>query len=73
MSYNGLGRRENVFMTAQKLTESLKRLVGENHIRVFASALDTFEYVVFNYSRTPAFVPVSLQQEMQQALEMRAT
>lgn len=40
MTYNGLGRRENAVMTAEKLTDTLKRLLGETHIRVFVIALD---------------------------------
>ncbi|KAJ5119213.1 hypothetical protein N7526_010850 [Penicillium atrosanguineum] len=44
MAYNCLSRRENAILTAQNLTESLKRLLGDNHIRVFAAALDTLEY-----------------------------
>lgn len=70
MAYNGLSRRENAIMTAQTLTESLKRLLGDNHIRVFAAALDTLEYVIYNHDDRSAFVPVSLQPDLQRALSI---
>ena len=71
MAYNNLNRRENAIMTAEKLTETLKRLLGENHIRVFASALDMLEYVIYNHaSESTALVTMHLQADVQRALEM---
>ncbi|KAJ6112263.1 hypothetical protein N7523_008324 [Penicillium sp. IBT 18751x] len=70
MAYNLLSRRENAVLTAQNLTESLKRLLGDNHIRVFAAALDTLEYVIYNHTESSVYLPISLQPDVQQALEM---
>lgn len=70
-AYHSLGRRENAIVAAEKLTETLKRLLGETHIRVFASALDTLEYIISNQSgdRTTLIV-MQFQPEVQQAVEM---
>jgi tetratricopeptide (TPR) repeat protein len=70
MAYNGLVRRKNAILIAEKLTESLKHLLGDNHIRVYSSVLDTLEYVIYNHSETSAYIPLSLQPELQQAMEL---
>lgn len=70
MAYNGLGRRENAITTAEKLTQSLEHLLGGNHIRAFGSTLDLLEYVLYNHSETTALVPISLQTDVQSALEL---
>ncbi|OQD97009.1 hypothetical protein PENVUL_c086G00495 [Penicillium vulpinum] len=71
MTYNALGRRENAVATGEKLTDTLKRLLGETHIRVFASALDTLEYIVSNQSgNTTTLIVMRFQPDVQQAVEM---
>ncbi|KAJ5815793.1 hypothetical protein N7447_008026 [Penicillium robsamsonii] len=71
MTYNALGRRENAVMTAEKLTDSLKRLLGETHIRVFGSVLDGLEYIISNQSgNATTLIVMRFQPDVQQALEM---
>ncbi|KAJ5668626.1 uncharacterized protein N7477_007196 [Penicillium maclennaniae] len=70
MAYNCLSPRENAVVTAQNLTESLKRLLGDNHVRIFAAALDTLEYVIYNHTESSVYLSISLQPDLQQALEM---
>jgi tetratricopeptide (TPR) repeat protein len=73
MTYNALGRRENAVMTAEKLTDSLKRLLGETHIRVFNSVLDGLEYIVSNQSgNATTLIVMRFQPDVQQALEVLA-
>ncbi|KAJ6034066.1 hypothetical protein N7499_010222 [Penicillium canescens] len=70
-AYHSLGRRENAVMAAEKLTETLKRLLGETHIRVFASALDTLEYIISNQSGDRnTLITMRFQPDVQQAVEM---
>ncbi|OQD89520.1 hypothetical protein PENANT_c002G03865 [Penicillium antarcticum] len=70
-TYHSLGRRENAIMAAEKLTETLKRLLGETHIRVFASALDTLEYIISNQSGDRnTLIAMRFQPDVQQAVEM---
>ncbi|KAK4861847.1 hypothetical protein LT330_003882 [Penicillium expansum] len=71
MTYNALGRRQNAVMTAEKLTDTLKRLVGETHIRVFGSALDTLEYIVSNQSGDAnTLIVLRFQPDVKRAVEM---
>lgn len=71
MTYNALGRREKAVMSAEKLTSTLKTLLGETHIRVFASALDTLEYVTCNQAGdSTTLVVMRFQPEVQHAVEM---
>lgn len=70
IAYNNLNRRDNAIMTAEKLIESLKRLLGENHIRVFAAGLDMLEYVIYNHSGAEALVSMRFKTDVQKALEM---
>ncbi|KAG0153596.1 hypothetical protein PDIDSM_2250 [Penicillium digitatum] len=69
--YNALGRRQNAVMTAEKLTDTLKRLLGETHIRVFGSVLDTLEYIVSNQSGDAnTLIVMRFQPDVQRAVEM---
>ncbi|CAG7945963.1 unnamed protein product [Penicillium nalgiovense] len=71
MTYNALGRRENAVMTAEKLTDTLKRLLGETHIRVFGSVLDALEYIVSNQSGdATTLIVMRFQPDVQRAAEM---
>ncbi|KAJ5360988.1 Tetratricopeptide-like helical, partial [Penicillium brevicompactum] len=71
MTYNAMGRREKAVMTAEKLTNSLKNLLGETHIRVFSSALNTLDYVVSNQAGdSTTLIVMRFQQDVQQAVEM---
>ncbi|KAJ5286574.1 hypothetical protein N7524_001880 [Penicillium chrysogenum] len=71
MTYNALGRRENAVMTAEKLTDTLKRLLGETHIRVFASVLDGLEYIISNQSGdATTLIVMRFQPDVQRAAEM---
>ncbi|KAE8153121.1 lipa and NB-ARC domain protein [Aspergillus avenaceus] len=49
-AYSTLERRDEGIATALKRIESLKRLLGENHIKTFLSALDMVELVVAKLS-----------------------
>ena len=71
MTYSALGRRENAVMTAEKLTDTLKRLLGETHIRVFGSVLDALEYIVSNQSGdATTLIVMRFQPQVQRAVEM---
>lgn len=71
LTYNALGRRENAVMTSEKLTQTLTRLFGETHIRVFASALDTLEYIISNQSGDAStLITMRFQPDVQRAVEM---
>ncbi|CAI7659486.1 unnamed protein product [Penicillium glandicola] len=71
MTYNALGRRENAVMTAEKLTDTLKRLLGETHIRVFGSALDALEYIISNQSgNATTLIIMRFQPDVQRAVEI---
>ncbi|KAJ5481268.1 Tetratricopeptide-like helical [Penicillium sp. IBT 31633x] len=71
VSYNCLRRRENAIMTSEKLTETLKRLLGETHIRVFGAQLDTLDYVVNNQSGDiSSLIVMRFQPDMQRAVEL---
>ncbi|KAF3013601.1 hypothetical protein E8E15_001425 [Penicillium rubens] len=71
MTYNALGRRENAVMTAEKLTDTLKRLLGETHIRVFGSVLDGLEYIISNQSGdATTLIVMRFQPDVQRAAEM---
>ncbi|KAJ5956508.1 hypothetical protein N7501_010787, partial [Penicillium viridicatum] len=71
ITYNALGRRQNAVMTAEKLTDTLKRLLGETHIRVFGSVLDTLEYIVSNQSGdATTLIDMRFQPDVQRAVEM---
>jgi tetratricopeptide (TPR) repeat protein len=71
LTYNSLGRREKAVMTSEKLTSTLKNLLGETHIRVFSSALSTLEYVISNQGGdSNALIVMRFQPEVQQAVEM---
>ncbi|KAJ5793415.1 Tetratricopeptide-like helical [Penicillium paradoxum] len=71
MTYNALGRRDNAVMTAEKLTESLKRLLGETHIRVFSAALDTLDYIISNQAGdATTLIVMRFQPDVQRAVEM---
>lgn len=49
-AYSSVERREEGIATAEKRTESLKRLLGENHIKTYAAVLDTIELIVAKLS-----------------------
>ncbi|KNG89709.1 LipA and NB-ARC domain protein [Aspergillus nomiae NRRL 13137] len=49
-AYSSVERRDEGIATAKKRTESLKRLLGENHIKTYASVLDTIELIVAKLS-----------------------
>lgn len=71
MTYNALGRRENAVVTAEKLTDTLKRLLGETHIRVFGSVLDGLEYIISNQSGdATTLIVMRFQPDVQRAAEM---
>ncbi|CAI7635986.1 unnamed protein product [Penicillium viridicatum] len=71
ITYNALGRRQNAVMTAEKLTDTLKRLLGETHIRVFGSVLDALEYIVSNQSGdATSLIYMRFQPDVQRAVEM---
>lgn len=71
MTYNAMGRREKAVMTAEKLTNTLKTLLGETHIRVFSSALNALDYVVSNQAGdSTTLIVMRFQQDVQQAVEM---
>lgn len=71
MAQNFLNHRENAIMTVEKLIESLKRLLGENHIRVFAAGLDMLWYVISDNGReAEALITMQFQGDVQKALEM---
>ncbi|KAJ5288889.1 hypothetical protein N7478_001919 [Penicillium angulare] len=70
IAYNGLNRRENALTTAEKIAETYKRLLGENHIRVFCAVLDTLEWVLFNHENTTYIVSLRyLPPDIQQAVD----
>ncbi|KAJ5769532.1 hypothetical protein N7520_004091 [Penicillium odoratum] len=69
MAYNGLNRRENALMTAEKIAETYKRLLGENHIRVFAAILDTLEWILYNHT-DGTYVTFNLPSDVQEAVNM---
>ncbi|KAJ5135003.1 uncharacterized protein N7515_004281 [Penicillium bovifimosum] len=71
LAYNALGRREHAVMTAEKLTESLKRLLGDTHIRVFGSVLDTLEYIINNQAGdSTSLIVMRFQPDVQRAIEI---
>ena len=71
MAYNSLGRRENAIMNAEKLTATLKRLLGETHIRVICSILDQLEYIISSQSAdATAMIVMRFQPDVQQAVEL---
>ncbi|KAE8349594.1 lipa and NB-ARC domain protein [Aspergillus coremiiformis] len=49
-AYSSVGRREEGIATAERRTTSLKRLLGETHIKTYASILDTIELMVAKMS-----------------------
>jgi tetratricopeptide (TPR) repeat protein len=51
-AYGSVNRREEGIAAAEKRNESLKRLLGENHIKTYSSALDMLELVVAKMSAT---------------------
>jgi tetratricopeptide (TPR) repeat protein len=71
MAYNALGRRENAVMNSEKLTNTLKRLLGETHIRVFSSILDTLEFIITSQaSDATTAIVARFQPDVQQAVEV---
>lgn len=70
MAYNALDRRESAIITAEKLTGSLKRLLGENHIRVFWALLDALEYLIYNPGEERAALVRVFELEVLQAFEL---
>ncbi|PKX88712.1 LipA and NB-ARC domain protein [Aspergillus novofumigatus IBT 16806] len=46
MAYSNLGQEQNAINIAEKRHEALQRILGPQHIRVLASALDTVEVVI---------------------------
>ena len=42
--------------------DTLKHLLGENHIRVFWAALDALDYVIYNQGGQSAYFPPDVQQ-----------
>jgi tetratricopeptide (TPR) repeat protein len=70
MAYNALNRRESAITTAEKLTDSLKRLLGENHIRVFWAMLDALDYIIYNHGEERAALVRAFEPEVQQAFEL---
>ncbi|KAE8381533.1 lipa and NB-ARC domain protein [Aspergillus bertholletiae] len=49
-AYSLVERRDEGIATAERRTESLKRLLGENHIKTYSSVLDTIELAVSRLS-----------------------
>jgi tetratricopeptide (TPR) repeat protein len=70
MAYNALNRRESAIMTAEKLTDTLKRLLGENHVRVFWALLDTLDYVIYNHGEETAALVKVFDPAVQQAFDI---
>lgn len=70
MAYNALNRRESAIMTAEKLTDTLKRLLGENHVRVFWALLDTLDYVIYNHGEESAALVKVFDPAVQQAFDI---
>jgi tetratricopeptide (TPR) repeat protein len=70
MAYNALNRRESAIITAEKLTDSLKRLLGDNHVRVFWALLDALEYLIYNHGDERAALVRAFEPEVQQAFEL---
>ncbi|KAJ5220430.1 hypothetical protein N7468_009634 [Penicillium chermesinum] len=68
LAYNGLGRREHAVATAESLAENYKRLLGDNHILVFAAILDALDWLMSN--PTDSYVSMHLQPDVQQAVDM---
>lgn len=73
MAYNALGRRENAISTAEKLTDSYKRLLGDNHIRVFRAALDMLDYIIYNHGDSSTIPTFMFQSDVQRAFEIIPT
>ncbi|CAI7673192.1 unnamed protein product [Penicillium discolor] len=71
ITYNALGRRQNAVTTAEKLTDTLKRLLGETHIRVFGSVLDALEYIISTQSGDAnTLIVMRFQPDVQRAVDM---
>jgi tetratricopeptide (TPR) repeat protein len=51
MAYSNLGQEQNAINIAEKRHEALQRILGPQHIRVLASALDTVEVVITSRTR----------------------
>lgn len=73
MAYNSLGRRENAIGTAEKLTESYKRLLGDNHVRVFVVALDMLEYIIYHHGGNSTVDTMRFQPDVKRAFEIIPT
>ncbi|KAF4770142.1 hypothetical protein HAV15_012043 [Penicillium sp. str.  len=71
ITYNALGRRQNAVTTAEKLTDTLKRLLGETHVRVFGSVLDALEYIISTQSGDAnSLIVMRFQPDVQRAVDM---
>ncbi|KAJ5153538.1 uncharacterized protein N7482_010016 [Penicillium canariense] len=70
LAYNALNRRESAIMTAEKLTETLNRLVGDNHIRFYWALLDALEFVIYNHGEETAALVRVFEPDVQQAFEL---
>lgn len=69
MAYNALNRRESALTTAEKLTDTLKRLLGDNHVRVFRAFLDTLDYRIYNHGDESAALVKVFDPTVQQTLD----
>ena len=67
MAYNALGRRENAVSTAEKPTDSCKRLLEDNHIRVFGVALDMLDYIIYHHDDSSTIPTFMFQSDVQRA------
>jgi tetratricopeptide (TPR) repeat protein len=59
-----LGRKQDALTRLQRRSETLSRLLGEEHIQVFASALDLVETMIFSSS---GYAMTRFSSEVQQA------
>jgi tetratricopeptide (TPR) repeat protein len=71
MTYSALGRREDAIVNSEKLTNTLKRLLGDTHIRVFSSVLDTLQHIISNQGGDAnAMIVMRFQPNVQKAVEL---
>ena len=72
LAYNLLGRKDSAVQAAKKLTDSLRRLLGEKHIRVISAVLDTLEYTTWIQGQETIVSHLILSQELKEAFELLA-
>ncbi|KAJ5475714.1 hypothetical protein N7539_008001 [Penicillium diatomitis] len=72
MAYSSLGHQDRAVQASRKVTESLRRLLGDNHILVYWAVLDTLEYATYIQGAEDVSTRLLYSSELKESFQLLA-